>query len=160
VLVVARRMRDVVERIDLFLPRSDLFGLPQPGTPVPEFSAVAVDGTPISHLDLAGTERFMALLTTDCASCHDQVAALRDLGSTQEASPLVVVIGTPGERAPMVTALAEHAVVIEEAERGPIAEALEVHDFPAVLLVRQGHVQAAGHGVASVLASAGSPAQR
>ena len=59
VLVLARRLRDVTERVNKFLPVSE-GGLPDPGTPVPEFAAVTADGTPVSHADLAGPARLFA----------------------------------------------------------------------------------------------------
>ncbi|HEU5470940.1 MAG TPA: hypothetical protein VFV67_09835 [Actinophytocola sp.] len=155
-LVLARRLRAVTERVNLFLPASD-GGLPHPGTPVPEFSAVSVDGTAVSHTELAVPERIFAMLTTDCASCHDQVPGLRDLEAPVR--PLVVVIGPPEKRAGMVAALAERALLVEEPDHGPITTAFDIQEFPAVLLVRDGVVQHAGHGLAGVLESARTPAR-
>src|SRR4051812_29807793 len=108
VLVLARRLREVTERVNKFLPVSD-GGLPDPGTPVPEFTSNTADGTPVSHADLAGPARLFAMLTTDCSSCHDQVPALRELDADHVARPLVLVIGPPEQRAAMVDALAGHA---------------------------------------------------
>ena len=156
VLVLARRLRAVTERVNMFLPASD-GGLPHPGTPVPEFSAVAVDGTPVGTADLAGPDRIVAMLTTDCSSCHDQVPALRE--SKQATLPIVMVIGPPDQRASMVDSLAGHAVIIEEADGGPVAKAFEIEEFPAVLAVREGVIREAGHGLTGVLAKVSEPAQ-
>ena len=54
VLVLARRLRAVVDRVNLFLPVSEGH-LPDPGTPLPDFNATAVDGTPVSRSDIDGT---------------------------------------------------------------------------------------------------------
>jgi hypothetical protein len=157
VLVLARRLREVTERVNKFLPMSG-GGLPDPGSPLPEFTAVAVDSTPVTHADLAGpNRRVFALLTTDCTSCHDQLPALRDLDAGER--PIVLVIGPPEDRAGMVASLAEHAVVIEEKDDGPIAESLEINEFPAVLVVSDGVVRMGGHGLSEVRASLEQPAQ-
>jgi len=158
VLVLARRLRDVTERVNKFLPVSD-GGLPDPGTPVPEFAAATADGTAVSHADLAGPTRLFAMLTTDCSSCHDQVPALRDLAPDHGIRPIVLVIGPAEQRTEMAESLAGHAVIIEEAEGGPIAEAFEIHEFPAVLAVSDGVIRMAGHGLNGVLASLEQPAQ-
>jgi hypothetical protein len=156
VLVLGRRLRAVTERVNMFLPASD-GGLPHPGTPVPEFSAVSVDGAPVSHTELSVPERIFAMLTTECASCHDQLPGLRDLDAPVR--PLVVIIGPPEKRAGMVTALGDRALLVEELDQGPITKAFDIQEFPAVLLVRDGVIQHAGHGLAGVLESARTPAR-
>ena len=50
-------------------------------------------------------------------------------------------------------------MIIEETEGGPIAEAFEIHEFPAVLAVSDGVIRMAGHGLNGVLASLEQPAQ-
>ena len=52
----------------------------------------------------------------------------------------------------MAARLDGHAVVIEEADTGPVAQALEVHELPAVMLVRDAVIQLAGHDLASMVA--------
>jgi hypothetical protein len=150
VLVLARRLRDVIERVNLFLPISEGH-LPDPGTPVPEFAAVAVDGRLVGPDDLAAQDRILAFLTTSCASCRDQVPALRDLDANAWPRPIVVVIGEADDRAELVSGLAEHAIVVEEDDDGPIVTAFDIHEFPAVLLVGQGVIHTGAHGLAKVL---------
>ena len=157
VLILARRLKAVQERINLFLPVSEGH-LPDPGTPVPAFSAVAVDGSSVGPADLAGADRIMAFLTTDCSSCHDQVPALRDLDQAVWGRPLVVIIGDPAARSEMVAALAEHATVVEEEDRGRIATAFDIHEFPAVMSVGIGVIHTAAHGLAKVLEKVAQPA--
>ncbi len=157
-VVLARRIRDITARVDKYLSVSD-GGLPDPGTPIPEFSATSVDGVPVSKDDLSGANRVFAMLSTDCAACHDQLPALRDLGPTQSSQPIVVVVGAPERRSAMVSALAGNTIVVEEPDDGPIADAFEIQEFPAVLVAGNGVVRASGHGLSDVLVSAGQPAR-
>lgn len=147
----------MTERVNLFLPASD-GTLPHPGTPVPEFEATSTDGRPVSAADFEGAERIFAALSTGCSSCLDQIASFRDLGATLKPQPIITVIGSPEERAPMVASLAGHAVVLEESAGGPIVEAFEIGEFPAVFLIRERVIQVAEHGLASVLAASAAPA--
>lgn len=157
VLVLARRFQVVATRVAAFLPDSE-GGLPEPGTPVPEFVAATADGATVSHEDLAGSDRILAFLTTDCASCIDQVPALRQLDPQQHRRPIVVVIGEPAQRSTMVASLAEAAIVVEEDADGALARAFDIREFPGVLAVGQGVVRTAGHGLAGVLQRLAEPA--
>ena len=76
-----------------------------------------------------------------------------EVGADLQAKPIVVIVGPPSERHSMVAELAGVAVVLEEPEFGPIAEALEISEFPAVMLIRDGYVQAAEHALRPVLAA-------
>jgi hypothetical protein len=150
VLVLARRLRALTERVNVFFPVVE-GTLPLPGTPVPEFDAVATDGAQVTHSAFAGVERIFAALSTGCGSCLEQVSAFRELGASLTPQPIVAVVGPARDRAPMVTQLDGRAIIIEEPEHGPVVEAFEVSEFPAVLLVRDGVIQLAEHGLASVL---------
>jgi hypothetical protein len=138
IMVLARRLRAVTERINLFLPVSGV-GLPSPGTPVPPFTAIAVDGEQVSADNLAG-ERFFALLTTDCSSCHDQIPALRILAERSGSKPIVTIIGPPGDRARMIAEFDGTATLIEESADGPIVSAFDIHEFPTVLRMHDGSI--------------------
>jgi len=149
----------------MFLPASE-GTLPHPGTPVPEFDALSTDGQSITKGAFAGVERVFATLSTGCETCLEQVSAFREYGASLALRPIVTIVGPPKEREPMVTRLDGHAVVIEERDNGPIADAFEISEFPAVLLVRNGVIQQAEHRLADVLpslapvaASADSPRQ-
>jgi hypothetical protein len=157
VLVLARRLRTVTEKVNRVLPDFDS-GLPSAGTPIPAFRARTADGVEVTNADLDGADRVMAFLTTDCSSCQDQLPALREGYPAQWRQPLVVVIGDPAERARMGQALGGSAVVVEEDGRGPIASAFDIHEFPALLLVQDGYVRASGHGLAAVVRAADQPA--
>lgn len=151
-MVLARRLRAVEERVNLFLPAMD-GGLPSPGTPLPEFSALATDGRVLTEQDLRHADQLFAILTTDCASCRDQVSALREYSVTAPRPPLVVVAGPPDARRPMIDKLGPDCIVAEEDLGGAIAAAFEISEFPAVIMFHDGYVRSAEHGVASVLRS-------
>ncbi len=156
-LVLARRLRSVTERVNLFLPPT-VMTLPHPGTPVPAFEAVSTSGQRLSDADFASGERIFALLTTGCGDCLATVAALREQGGRLDPLPVVGVVGAQEARAPIVESLAGHALVLEEAAFGPIATAWEINEFPAVLLVRDGYIRFAEHALPPVLAQLSAPA--
>lgn len=150
VLVLARRLRAVTERVNMFLPASP-GTLPRPGTPVPEFGAVSAEGEHLSQSAFAGVDRIFAVLSTECGPCDQQVSALEKVGASLEPRAIVAVVGAAENRAAMVTQLHGHAVVFEEPELGPVAQAFEISEFPAVLLVSDGVIQMAGHALSEVL---------
>jgi hypothetical protein len=79
VLVLARRLRAVTERVNMFLPASP-GTLPHPGTPVPEFEAVSADGEHLSRSAFVGVDRIFAVLSTECGPCEQQVSAFEKMG--------------------------------------------------------------------------------
>ena len=157
VMVLARRLRDVTERVNLFLPVS-VGMLPAPGTPVAEFEARSTTGEPVTQRDFAEGERVLALLTTGCGDCLTTVAEFQKHGPELDPPAVVGVIGPDEDRAPIVAQLAGHVTVLEEAAFGPVSTALEINEFPAVLLVRDGYIQFAEHGLAPVLSRLTTPA--
>ncbi len=157
VLVLARRLRSLTERVNMFLPTS-IGMLPAPGTPVAEFSATSTDGQEISQQDFLNGERIFALLTTGCGDCLTTVAEFRKLSGQLTPPPVVSVIGPEEDRASIVESLAGHVIVLEEAAFGPVAVAFDINEFPAILLIRDGYIQFAEHGLAPVLAEASTRA--
>jgi hypothetical protein len=147
----------VTERVNMFLPVSE-GTLPLPGTPVPDFEATATNGERVNAASFAGTDRIFAVLSTGCGSCDEQLAAFRELGAGLVPRPIVTIAGAPEGRQRLVTALGSDAVLIEELEGGPVAEAFEIGEYPAVLLVRNGFIQHAGHDLAEALAELPAPA--
>lgn len=152
VLVLARRLRSVTERVNLFLP-AGMGSLPLPGTPVAEFTATSTDGQVISHADFGDEDRIFAMLSTGCGDCTAELAAFAELDGSLAPLPIVAVMGPPEDRAPMVAALADHVVVLEEGITGSVSAAFEISEYPAVLLVRDGYIQVAEHRLAPVLAA-------
>lgn len=152
VLVLARRLREVTERVNMFLPVS-AGTLPLPGTPVPEFDAVSTAGERVTRSAFVGVERIFAVLSTGCSACDEQIQELLKYGADLASRPIVLVAGPPRDRAAVVARLAGGALVIEEPDRGPVAEAFEISEFPAVLLIRDGYIQQAEHRLAAVVGS-------
>ena len=150
-LILARRLRDLEERVNLFLPVS-FDALPEPGTPLPPFEATTTDGQSISERDFADGERIFALLTSGCGDCVSAAAELRHHAGSLRTPPVVGVIGPPEDRAPIVAQLEGHLPVMTETTLGPVATALQIRDFPTVLLIRDGQITFADHAVAPVLA--------
>ena len=93
------------------------------------------------------------MLSTSCGECLTEVAAFQRVSDELTPAPIIGVIGPADERAEMVESLTGHAIVLEEAAFGPVAEAFGIREFPAVLLIRDGHIQLAEHQLAPVLAA-------
>jgi hypothetical protein len=119
---------------------------------VAEFEATTTDGRLVSHRDFMEGERILALFTTGCGDCITAAADLRQHADSLSSIPVVGVIGPPEDREPIVAQLQGRVLVMEEAALGPVATALEINEFPAVLLVRDGYIQFADHAVSPVLA--------
>lgn len=151
-LVLARRVRDVEERVAVFFP-STADGLPSVGTPVPDVSAASTDGKIVGRTELSGPNQILAFLTTECAVCREQVWVLRGVATAGWPRPVVTIAGPPDDRQEMVNALKECTIVIEEITGGPVATAFGVSDFPAILLAEDGVITTASHGMAAVLES-------
>jgi hypothetical protein len=153
VLIVARRLRTLTEHVHRYLPVSE-HGLPDPGTPLPAFEASTAAGRRVTDRHFAAEDRVLAFLTTDCGSCHDQIPAVRELPSSGWPEPVAVVIGPKADRATMIAKLGTEAFVLEEDEGGPIVQAFEIREFPAILIAGNGVVRTSAHGVAGVLTAA------
>lgn len=151
-LVLARRLRDVTERVNVLLPAGTRT-LPLPGTPVPEFDAVSTAGERVTRDAFSGVDRIFAVLSTGCGGCHEQIPALVQYGPHLVPRPIVLVVGPQQDRAPIVAKLDGSGVVLEEPDRGPVAGAFEISEFPAMLLIRDGYIQQAEHGLVAVVGS-------
>lgn len=160
-LILARRLRDVTERVNILLPVGTST-LPLPGTPVPEFEAVSTAGERVTHDAFSEADRIFAVLSTGCGGCREQIPALLRYGPDLVPGPIVLVAGPQQDRAPIVAELDGAGVVIEEPDRGPVAEAFEISEFPAILLIRDGYIQQAEHGMAALVGSlvSADPARR
>jgi hypothetical protein len=71
---------------------------------------------------------------------------------------VVGVIGPAEDAAPILALLEDHVRVLAETALDPVAEALQIRDYPSVLLVRDGVIEFAEHAVAPVLAQLATPA--
>jgi hypothetical protein len=109
----------------------------------------------ISRESFTGQQRLFVFLTTDCSSCTDQVPLIQKLDMPQP--PVVVIIGEQEKREAMAAQLTRSAEVVQENDEGPLATALELREFPAVLVLSDAVVTVATHGVKSALAKLNTP---
>jgi hypothetical protein len=155
-VALARRLRTLVSHVYRFLPITEGDGLPSPGTPLPDFSVAAESGEQITRESFAGPQRLLVFLTTTCSSCTDQVPLIQQLRLPER--PVVVVVGDEQQRPAMAAQLADVAEVVPEDDEGPLAVALEVREFPAVMVIGRGVVTVASHDVTTALARLKTPA--
>ncbi|WP_051366707.1 TlpA family protein disulfide reductase [Hamadaea tsunoensis] len=97
-------------------------------------TAYAVDGTVVSHDDLAG--KLLGFFTPGCPACVERLPEF--LARARRRSPdqvVAVLVGEPEELTDMVGRLRGIAQVVVEPPQGPVAEAFEVQGFPAVALL-------------------------
>ncbi len=63
------------------------------GTPIPEFTVVELDGTPISPSTLAGQSVIVNFWNTWCVPCQDELPALREFYDRHRGDADVVFLG-------------------------------------------------------------------
>ncbi|WP_445394987.1 TlpA family protein disulfide reductase [Streptomyces sp. LE64] len=111
---------------------------PPVGERVPEFSAVAVDGTRVGSEALRGREAALTFLSTGCSAC---VAAARDLPEFARRTGLdvdqmvVVISGEGPEARTMADPVAGVARVVLEERDGPLSVLFAVKGTPTNVMV-------------------------
>ncbi len=147
VLVLARRLRDLTDRVarlDIpFFP-----DLPDPG-PVPPVEATTTAGQRITAETFAGADRVVAFLSGSCDSCHEILPHLRAELATGSAGagPLVIAVGRPELTRSIVETLAPVADVVEEIDMSGLTLRFGVRGFPSFLLIGDGEIKAAAHSI-------------
>ncbi|MFI9236341.1 TlpA family protein disulfide reductase [Streptomyces sp. NPDC053079] len=128
-------------------------GLLPVSTRIPEFTAVAVDGTVVGK-GTSDPPELVVLLSADCPACHDTlpdlVAYIGAAGHPPERVLAVVCHARDGTDAAtaMVEALAGMATVVEEpCEGGVVGRAFSVDGFPSFYGVDGGVITAAARAV-------------
>ncbi len=124
-----------------------------PGTQLPNFEALTIDGDRVSLNDLRGQRSVVALFSASCEPCQEQVPvfARRAVEYGGPERVLAVVVGNAPQADEFVAQLADKATVFREEARGPIAQALSAHAFPSIyLLDPDGKVVASGPSVAAI----------
>ncbi len=117
------------------------------GSPVAAFSAVGVDGRPVTLAGL-GDRPLVGFFSMSCSACHERLPAFLAFAAARRGGRdrlLAVVAGPAGESADLVRQLEPVATVVTEPEEGPIQQAFEVTGFPAFVLVRDGVVEASSY---------------
>lgn len=149
ILLLARRVRQLGERAAA--PVSAPW-LPV-GTEIPDFTTVAMDGTPVSLDWLRGEQALVGFFTPDCPPCHNQLPLFAEhavtIGGPRRA--VAVISGGEVEAAEFIRDLEGKATIIHEPRRGLVATAFANNAFPGIyLLDADGTVIARGASVYAV----------
>jgi peroxiredoxin len=124
-----------------------------PGTRVPDFEALTVDGSRVSLDGLRGQRSLIGLFSTSCEPCREQapVFARRVAGGTGPEQAFAVVVGPVEEAGEFLALLDGKLPVARETGHGPVVTAFSARAFPAIyLLDPDGRVIASGPSVAAV----------
>ncbi|MCA2213521.1 hypothetical protein [Jidongwangia harbinensis] len=135
-LGVIRRLRN---HTDQFTELGRLMPRPEPmisaGKHPSPFTATTVDGLAVSEASLR-TGGLVGFFSPTCGSCEEWVPrfveAARALPGGPKAALAVVVADSPSAGAEMVAKLRDVAMVVTEADRGPVVEAFEATGYPAM----------------------------
>lgn len=117
------------------------------GGRVDDFTAVTVDGEPVSAAALDG-DTLVGFVSPTCPACAESMpgflARAEALGGRDRV--LAVVIGTGSAADTLCERISPVARVINEPERGPVSRAFGVDGFPAFALL-SGHTVVSSHFV-------------
>ncbi|MGW4891284.1 TlpA disulfide reductase family protein [Kitasatospora sp. NPDC004240] len=144
-LLLVRRMRQFETDLGRALNRNSAAPVPiRPGTPLPGFTAITVDGTPVAGSDFHGRPALLGYFSTTCPSCEE---ALPSFLEAAEHFPggrervLAVVSGEPDAAAALAGRLTGVARTVTEPANGEIGRGLAVDLLPGfALLDEHGHV--------------------
>lgn len=138
-LLLVRRMRQFETELSRALNRNSAVPTPiRAGTPLPAFSTVTVDGTPVTGADLRGGPALLGYFSTTCPSCEEALpsflAAAADFPGGR-ARVLAVVSGDPADARLLAERLAPAALTVTEGPAGPIGTGLVVDLLPGFALL-------------------------
>ncbi|MGP3934220.1 TlpA family protein disulfide reductase [Nonomuraea sp. KM88] len=155
VLGVTRRLREHGSRLD------DLFTPPPfalPGTELPDFTAVSLDGSVISRGFFTGAETaggasapycLVGVFSTDCSVCRVYLPGFVERAKAA-GQTLAIIAADDGDAAIYADDLAQAATIVVEPHEGPVGKAFQVTSYPTFFLVDAGAV---------IVAVAGDPAE-
>ncbi|WP_039934473.1 TlpA family protein disulfide reductase [Streptomyces viridochromogenes] len=109
----------------------------RPGEELPAFTAVAVDGAPVSRASLPDGA-LIAFLSPTCEPCRQKLPELVAYAAAEPGGrdrTLAVVVGEPEECERFVQELSPVTRVVVEPRGGPVCAALRVDAFPTTLRV-------------------------
>lgn len=117
------------------------------GATIAEFRATTVDGQVVSNTDL-GLGTLVGFLTPGCPACLESLPWFlrRAEAAGQRDQVLAVISGAGADQTDMCRRLAEVARVVVEEERGAVAQAFGVQNYPAFALM-SGDTVVASHFV-------------
>jgi hypothetical protein len=145
---VIRRLREHASRLELIDGPAGLVLRSGPGTAVGEFATVTTEGEPVSLAGL-GSDTVVAVLSSECAPCHELLPKFVDYAATLPGGRdrvLAVALGTEADTRELVVALGPVARVVVEDEHGAIVNAFGVRAYPSVFVI---------DGTGTIIASGG-----
>ncbi|GAA3944091.1 TlpA family protein [Actinomadura viridis] len=120
-----------------------------PGTAPGEFTALSVQGAPVTSGDLRGEQTLIGFFSSDCSGCLPKAPVFAEVAAEarRQGVRTVAVIAVM-ERGPeeLVAALGEGPTVVTEQGRGSMGRAFEIGAFPWFMLVGPDGTVAAGGG--------------
>jgi AhpC/TSA family len=158
-LAVVRRLRKQVTDRERWEAEQRGQVSPPLGTPVPDFTVEATDGSTVTGDTLRGGRAFVAFVSNGCGSCHDQLPQLREhLAASRAAGDyaLVVVAGDGSGDGDLVTALNGAVPVVTEGvarEDRVVGPAFAIGEYPTYVLLNDGAVS----GVYTVMRDVPAP---
>ncbi|MFF0445779.1 TlpA family protein disulfide reductase [Streptomyces sp. NPDC004609] len=136
-LAVIRRLRRHEE--ERKRPYETVDSGPPTGEPLPVFTAVATDGTPVTSDALKGREAALTFLSTSCGVCVTAAGDLPEFArrTGMDAAQMVVVIAGDDETAAqeMMAPLAGVATVVREETSGPLSTRYTIEATPTTVMV-------------------------
>jgi len=143
---IIRRQREIEER----LAGRDL-NFPQVGKRIGPFAVDTVNGDTVTHADLAGRTRTVAVLEPGCAPCQRLSQELR--AGHAVVDPLILVVASPDrhEGRELADSLKRVGDVAMVAPDSATLDAVGgITGFPTLLLVEDGRVEAAAYRLANL----------
>jgi hypothetical protein len=157
-VAVIRRLREHTTILEQARRPADLLTV---GTSVAGVEATAIDGAAVDDEWLREGRKLIALMSSTCSHCLDELGNAADFARAMPGGPasvLAVVSGLDGHGTELVDGLRGVATVVHEPEDGPATTAFSASAFPAFYLVVDGQIRNAGHRVADLRAPAGAAA--
>ncbi|GLW11747.1 hypothetical protein Misp01_68750 [Microtetraspora sp. NBRC 13810] len=140
-LAVIRRLREQPARLSSDHPARP--PLVAAGTPLPELTATATDGTTVSR-DFFTGPTLVGVFSTSCTACLERLPEFttraRSLGPGRA---LAVVVDDQGDAGAFTAALTPVAPLVVEPPDGPLGKAFQVSFFPTFYLVDGAVINAA-----------------
>ncbi|GAA4920965.1 redoxin [Stackebrandtia albiflava] len=130
---------------------------PPKGSPVPEFTAEATDGTTVTAASFAGQSAVMAFFSTTCSACKPAVPRLVahiDANGLKPQQVVAVINGEGDEQAEFTELLKDKATVVWESEMGEVTAAFTVSAFPTFVHIGSDGKVDKSHSGANELAGA------
>ncbi|WP_165974561.1 TlpA family protein disulfide reductase [Nonomuraea deserti] len=105
----------------------------QPGETIPDFTATATDGEPISAAYLEG-RALIGFLSPGCRPCQELLPEFVKQAEQASGPVLAVVVAGPQDDPAMdIARLEKVARVVSEAPQGPVQQVFKVSGYPTVI---------------------------